>query len=166
MDIKGNEMKDKFKFDRKNEENFVKTLRFYSEAITGDNAKAHDFIPSDVEDIEKNARDTENRSDDDERDAATKKAEHFMDEVYDKCGELVVQMVEDFKSQGPMNDIALDVVLEYRTDGSYVDEGGFDMFGLANFMYDVMLKRGKTADRGGAGEGDMMNQINSYKGGQ
>jgi len=154
-------MKSKLQFDRNAEDKFVKMLRSYNEAITGDNAKVHDFIPSDSEDIEKNALDTQNRSDDDDRDQATARAEHFMEELYDKCAELVVRMVEDFKAQDPMNDPALDIVLEYQSDGS--SNLDLDVFGLASFTYTIMAAQGYATDRGGEGESKLMDQINTYK---
>jgi len=119
-----------------------------SEAITGDNAKPHDFIPSDEEDIEANAADTEMRSDDDDRDQAIHEAEQFLDELKSKYEDFIVDDIADFKAQSSMHDMALDIVLDYRTDGGYADEGGFDGFGFASFVYYAMMSRGRTTDRG------------------
>ena len=134
---------------RRSEDNFVKVLRSYSEAITGGNAKPHDFIPSDPEDIERNALDTESRSDDDDRDQAIHRAEQFMDRLYDACAETVMNMFLKFTEEDPMNGSGLDVVLEHRNAGEYADEGGFDGMGLAMFA-DAIIRAGDYSAKGGS----------------
>jgi hypothetical protein len=123
------------------EDKFVKMLRSYSEAIVGE-VNTDEFWP----DADKSDEQYDQESEKREHDEAYIRAEKFMDHLYNELGDIVEDRVKDFKSMNKLNSPALDMVLEFQSDGS--SNMDLDKFGLAEFVYTTLRNRGKNADRG------------------
>lgn len=122
------------------EDKFVKMLRSYSEAVV-DGVNTDEFWP----DADKSGEQYKQESETREHDEAYSRAEIFMDYLYNELGDIVEDMVKDFNYMNKFNSSALDMVLEFQSNGS--NNIDMDKFGLAEFVYRTLLNRGKNADR-------------------
>ena len=115
------------------EDKFVKMLRSYSEAIV-DEVNTDEFWPDADKSDEQYNQELETR----EHDEAYIRAEKFMDHLYNELGDIVEDMVKDFKSMNKLNSSALDKVLEFRNYGW--NDTDPVKYGLAEFVYRTLRR--------------------------
>lgn len=141
---------------KRQDDKYVKMLRSYNEAIVN-GTDTNDLYP----DPDKTAEQYDDEKLAGDHDAATQRAEQFMTDLYQQLEEIVIKEVTAFKKLDPLNDGALDIVLEYQCDGS--SDLDMDKFGFANYVYTIMWRHGKTTDRGGINEPKFIDKTAAFK---